>query len=358
MSESLYPMPVTLDPAWSGDTVAVQAGRPARVAGAPMNTPITLSSTYVHDAALEYGRDGNAGWGALETALGALDGGRAVSFASGLAATTAIADLMPAGGIVVLSSVTYFGVRNIFERIEARDRLHVRLAAADDTEAVLAAADGADMVWVESIANPLMVVADVPAMIDFTTANDAMEVFFRNLYRPYVQARFGTESHVDEEKTFMDRCRGQTLARLHAGDDWVAGLLLRQRGESLRLGRFGASSNPPSPGASEVLDTLVIRHGYAHGVRRIVMGDTRPCLSDGVLRYKARFGAAIRPTLFPQPTLCISVRGWSDAVTAALAEQPLIAFRRRKPHVWRVSGAGSDSRIYIEPLGVGTTDGR
>ena len=164
MSEPLYPMPVTLDPAWSGDTVAVQAGRPARVAGAPMNAPITLSSTYVHDAALEYGRDGNAGWGALETALGALDAGRAVTFASGLAATTAIADLVPAGGIVVLSSVTYFGVRNIFERLEARDRLHVRLAAADDTEAVLAAAAGADMVWVESIANPLMVVADVPAI--------------------------------------------------------------------------------------------------------------------------------------------------------------------------------------------------
>ncbi len=164
MSESPYPMPVTLDPAWSDDTVAVQAGRPARVAGAAMNAPIALSSTYVHDAALEYGRDGNAGWGALETALGALDGGRAATFASGLAATTAIADLVPAGGIVVLSTVTYFGVRNIFERLAARDRLHVRLVAADDTEAVLAAADGADMVWVESIANPLMVVADVPAI--------------------------------------------------------------------------------------------------------------------------------------------------------------------------------------------------
>jgi cystathionine gamma-synthase len=34
----------------------------------------------------------------------------------------------------------------------------------DDTAAILAAADGADMVWVESIANPLMVVADVPAI--------------------------------------------------------------------------------------------------------------------------------------------------------------------------------------------------
>ncbi len=164
MTESAYPTPLPLDPKWAADTVAVQAGRPARVPGAPMNPPITMSSTYVHDATLEYGRDGNTGWGALETALGALDGGRAVTFASGLAAATGIADLVPAGGIVVLSSVTYFGVRNIFERMEARARLHARLAPADDTAAVLAAADGADMVWVESIANPLMVVADIPAI--------------------------------------------------------------------------------------------------------------------------------------------------------------------------------------------------
>lgn len=194
-------------------------------------------------------------------------------------------------------------------------------------------------------------------VIDFTTDDNAMEVFFRNLYRPYVQARFGTESHVDDERSFMERCRGQTLARLHAGDAWVAGLLLRQHGASLRLGRFGASSNPPYPGASEVLDTLVIRHAHAHGVRRVVMGDTRPCLSNGVLRYKARFGATIHPTLFPQPTLCIGVREWSDAVTVALAQQALISLRGRKPYVWRVSGAGRAARACLEPLGAGATDG-
>ena len=127
MTEPLYPAPLALDPAWTADTVAVQAGRPARVAGAPMNPPITLSSTYVHDASIEYGRDGNAGWGALEAALGALDGGRAVTFASGLAAATAIADLVPPGGTVVLSTVTYYGVRNIFERMQASGRLHVRI---------------------------------------------------------------------------------------------------------------------------------------------------------------------------------------------------------------------------------------
>ena len=137
MNESLDPAALTLDPEWLADTVAVQAGRPARVPGAPMNAPITLSSTYVHDATIEYGRDGNAGWSALETALGALDGGRAVTFASGLAAATAIADLVPAGGTVVLSSVTYYGVRNIFERMAARGRLHVRLARPGSFERML-----------------------------------------------------------------------------------------------------------------------------------------------------------------------------------------------------------------------------
>jgi cystathionine gamma-synthase len=164
MIESLYPAHLDLDPEWSADTVAVQAGRPARVAGAPVNAPITLSSTYIHDASLEYGRDGNTAWGALEAALGALDGGHAVTFGSGLAATTAIAALVPPGGTVVLPSVAYFGVRNIFGRMQADGRLNVRMVPADDTEAVLAAADGADMVWMESIANPLIVVADVPAI--------------------------------------------------------------------------------------------------------------------------------------------------------------------------------------------------
>ena len=191
VTEPLYPTPVSLDPEWAADTVAVQAGRPARVPGAAMNPPITMSSTYVHDASLEYGRDGNAGWGALEAALGALDGGRAVTFASGLAATTAIADLVPAGGSVVLSSVPYYGVRNIFERMQARGRLRVRLAPADDTAAVLAAADGADMVWVESIANPLIVVADIPAIAAGARERGAITVVDATFATPLRQRPLG-----------------------------------------------------------------------------------------------------------------------------------------------------------------------
>ena len=42
MTESPDPTHVPLDPAWGDETVAVQAGRPARVPGAPMNEPVTL----------------------------------------------------------------------------------------------------------------------------------------------------------------------------------------------------------------------------------------------------------------------------------------------------------------------------
>jgi cystathionine gamma-synthase len=176
LTEQLYPPSLPLDPAWAADTVAVQAGRPARLPGAPMNPPMTLSSTYVHDASVEYGRDGNVSWGALEAALGALDGGHAVTFASGLAATSAIAELVPAGGTVVLSLVTYHGVRHIFDRMAADSRVVLRIVAPDDTEAIVAASDGAAMVWVESIANPLLVVADVRAIAAGARAHGAVIV--------------------------------------------------------------------------------------------------------------------------------------------------------------------------------------
>ena len=76
----------------------------------------------------------------------------------------------------------------------------------------------------------------------------------------------------------------------------------------------GAPHDYSHPGASEVLDTLLIHHAREHGADRIVMGDSRPCLANGVLRYKAKFGARIASTLLPQPVLSIAVRRWSPAV--------------------------------------------
>src|SRR5687767_1448095 len=65
-------------------TLAVTAGRPAREPGAPLNPPVVLSSTYAAGAEIGYGRGGNPTWTAFEEALGALEDGTALAFASGM----------------------------------------------------------------------------------------------------------------------------------------------------------------------------------------------------------------------------------------------------------------------------------
>lgn len=150
-------------------TVAVEAGRPDRIPDAPLNTPMTAASTYVGVPEVGggergYGRYGNPGWEACEQAIGALEGGRARTFATGMAAVTAVVDLVPAGGVLVIPDVCYLGVGALADRRAERTGMTVRRVDVTDTAAVLAAADGADLVWLESPTNPAMQVADLPAL--------------------------------------------------------------------------------------------------------------------------------------------------------------------------------------------------
>jgi len=149
------------------ETLAVSLGRPGREPGTPLNVAPVLTSTYVgaHDVTtseLGYGRDGNPTWSALEEVLGALEGGPCVTFASGMAATSAVLDLVEPGGTVVLPSSCYLGVAALVRARAERFGWTVRAVDVADTEAVLAAAEGADLVWLESPTNPLLEVADLP----------------------------------------------------------------------------------------------------------------------------------------------------------------------------------------------------
>jgi cystathionine gamma-synthase len=151
------------------ETLAVSLGRPPRTAGAPLNVSPVMASTYVgaHDTsgtALGYGRDGNDTWTALEDVLGALGGGRAITFASGMAAASAVLDLLDPGETVVLPSTCYLGVAALVQARAKKFGWEVRTVDVADTDAVLAAADGADLVWLESPTNPLMEVADLPTI--------------------------------------------------------------------------------------------------------------------------------------------------------------------------------------------------
>ena len=148
----------------SPSTIAVGAGRPARVPGGPLNAPITLASALVPGGASEYGRQGNPTWESFETVLGALEGGRALAFASGIAATTALFDLVPAKATVVAPRHAYYGTINQLHERARRGQIELRLVDIDNTQQVVNAAEGAALVWIESPTNPSLEIADISAI--------------------------------------------------------------------------------------------------------------------------------------------------------------------------------------------------
>jgi cystathionine gamma-synthase len=146
------------------ETLVISLGRPAAVADGPLNVPITPASALQAGGSAGYARDGHAPWVALEEVIGALEGGRALTFSSGMAAATAAIGLFREGAVVVAPTVAYMDVRRSLLRLQETGRAEVRLVDITDTAAVIAACDGAHVLWVESPANPLLGIADLPTL--------------------------------------------------------------------------------------------------------------------------------------------------------------------------------------------------
>ncbi len=152
-------------PALSPATVVVHAGRPDHEPDQPLNAPITMASTYVGGGDLEYGRYANPTWSAFEEALGALEGGRALAFSSGLAAVSTVLDLVGQDALVVAPRHAYLGSVGQLGDLEARGRIKATLVDIADTAAVVDALDDAALLWIESPTNPALEVADIERLV-------------------------------------------------------------------------------------------------------------------------------------------------------------------------------------------------
>lgn len=168
-------------------TRVVTAGRPDRAADAPLNEPVTFASTYHAGGDVGYGRYGNPSWTALETVLGDLEGGRALAFASGLAASSAVLSLLPEDAVVVAPDCAYLGVLDQLRERAAQGRATLRQVPVDDAAAVAAAAHGATMVWLESPTNPNLDVADIAAAATAARAAGAVTVVDNTFATPLLQ---------------------------------------------------------------------------------------------------------------------------------------------------------------------------
>jgi cystathionine gamma-synthase len=142
----------------------VTAGR-ASEPGAPLNVPLIPASNFIIGRGREYSRDdGTATWEALEDVVGGLESGKAVAFASGMAAIASVFDQLAAGANIVLPDDCYQGVAGLAEAGVQRGRWSVQRVAVDDTAGWIRACAAADLIWLESPSNPLLIVADLEAI--------------------------------------------------------------------------------------------------------------------------------------------------------------------------------------------------
>jgi len=179
---------------WTPGTRAVHAGLPDPERGEPFLPGPTFAGPFhlpgdPEGAAYIYGRYGNPTWSRYEAALGELEGGPAVAFASGMAALTAVlyalaGDDQPAP--VVVPEDGYFMTRRVAARMGSARGVEVRLVPTD-TDAIVAALDGARLAIVETPSNPGLDTCDIAAVAEAARAAGAALAVDNTLATPLRQ---------------------------------------------------------------------------------------------------------------------------------------------------------------------------
>ncbi len=135
-----------------------------------------------------YGRLNNPSWEALEAELGRWEGARALCFASGQAASTALLLALAAERRrVVLPSGGYYGTRALLGLLAP---FGIEVCGVDGAElsAWESALDGAPaLVWAESPTNPWLDVLDLSALAERAHARGALLVVDNTLATPALQ---------------------------------------------------------------------------------------------------------------------------------------------------------------------------
>jgi cystathionine gamma-synthase len=179
------------------DTLAIHAGQEPDPRTGAVVPPIYQTSTYAQDAVgsprlgYEYSRSGNPTRDSLQECLAALEGGRrGLTFASGLAAEdTLLRAVCRPGDHVVIPDDAYGGTYRLFAKVLEQWGLDWTAVPLNDLEAVRAAfrPGHTRLIWVETPTNPLLSVADIPALAAFAHEFDAMLVVDNTFASPYLQ---------------------------------------------------------------------------------------------------------------------------------------------------------------------------
>ena len=176
-------------------TRAIHGGQhPDPLTGAVM-PPIYATSTYVQSSpgvhkGYDYSRSRNPTRDALQAALCNLEGGGAAfAFASGMAASSTVLELLDAGSHIVAMHDLYGGTYRLFENVRKRSAGHevsfVDLTRPDALAAAIR--PNTRLVWVETPSNPLLQLVDLSAVAAIARAKGLISVCDNTFATPFVQ---------------------------------------------------------------------------------------------------------------------------------------------------------------------------
>ncbi|MFO1494013.1 MAG: cystathionine gamma-synthase [Lysobacterales bacterium] len=185
-------------------TRAIHAGQSPDPSTGAVMTPIYATSTYVQQSpgvhqGFEYSRSHNPTRFAWERCIADLEGGtRGYAFASGLAATSTVLDLLDSGSHVVCMDDVYGGTYRLFERVRRRSAgLDFSFVNLNDFDALAAAMrPNTRLIWAETPTNPMLKIVDLTRLGAFARAHGVILVVDNTFCSPMVQRPLEHGAHM------------------------------------------------------------------------------------------------------------------------------------------------------------------
>jgi cystathionine gamma-lyase len=176
-------------------TRVIHGGQQPDPATGAVMPPIYATSTYAQESpgrhkGYEYSRTANPTRAAYERAIADLESGtRGFAFASGMAATATILELVPAGSHIVAMDDLYGGTRRLFEGVrKASAGLEFSFVDLTDLDALYAAIrDDTRLLWIESPSNPLLKIVDLEAAAALAQEHGILVAADNTFATPYSQ---------------------------------------------------------------------------------------------------------------------------------------------------------------------------
>lgn len=176
-------------------TRAIHAGQDPESSTGAIITPIYATSTFVQESpgkhkGYDYSRSGNPTRAALEACVASLENGAAgFAFASGLAAESAVVDLLGGDAHVIATDDLYGGTFRLFEQVK-KIANHLTVSYVDVTrpEAIQQAIrENTKMIWVETPTNPLLKIADLEQIAAIAKRHGLVSVCDNTFASSYLQ---------------------------------------------------------------------------------------------------------------------------------------------------------------------------